>query len=197
MTTDSLPNPRKRPVQPRARATVRAILDATAHILEAHGEAGLNTNAVAERAGVSIGSLYQYFPNKDAILGELVRETAEGLADAITAVVDEDGPEATLRRMIKVAVARQMERPRLARVLDAIEERLPVDELQRAANERIATALAKALAAYGVPGERVPIAVTDLFGMVRGMTDTAAARGMTDGLEQRVARATFGYLRAE
>jgi AcrR family transcriptional regulator len=60
--------PRKMPVQPRAQETVVAILDATAHILVHDGMARLSTNRVAERAGVSIGSLYQYFPSKDALI---------------------------------------------------------------------------------------------------------------------------------
>ncbi|MCE9650523.1 MAG: TetR/AcrR family transcriptional regulator [Parvibaculum sp.] len=69
--------PRRQPKQSRARFTCDAILMATAQILETQGEAALTTNAIAERAGVSVGSLYQYFPNKDAILIEIAcRETA-------------------------------------------------------------------------------------------------------------------------
>ena len=60
--------PRKTPRQSRATATRDAIVEAAARILEADGMGGFNTNAIAARAGVSIGSLYQYFPAKDAIL---------------------------------------------------------------------------------------------------------------------------------
>jgi AcrR family transcriptional regulator len=66
-------NPRKAPEQDRSRATVEAIVEAAAHILVKHGYDAFSTNRVAERAGVSIGSLYQYFPNKDALLSELMR----------------------------------------------------------------------------------------------------------------------------
>ena len=59
---------RKEPRQERARATVEAILEAAARILDRQGWKGFTTNAVAEVAGVSIGSLYQYFPNKAASL---------------------------------------------------------------------------------------------------------------------------------
>jgi AcrR family transcriptional regulator len=59
---------RKTPRQRRSQATVEVILEAAAQLLERDGERGFNTNAVAERAGVSIGSLYRYFPNKQAIL---------------------------------------------------------------------------------------------------------------------------------
>ncbi|MHC1479857.1 TetR/AcrR family transcriptional regulator [Frateuria aurantia] len=62
---------RKRPRQARAQATMESMLDAVAHILGRHGWAGLTTNAVAEVAGVSIGSLYQYFPNKRALVASV------------------------------------------------------------------------------------------------------------------------------
>lgn len=58
----------RKPVQERSRRTVDAILEAAVQILEQDGEAGFTTNHVARRAGVSIGTLYQYFDGKDAIL---------------------------------------------------------------------------------------------------------------------------------
>nr|MDT0666011.1 helix-turn-helix domain-containing protein [Micromonospora sp. DSM 115978] len=73
LISDNSPSPavadaRKRPVQERSRRTVEAILDAAAQLLATNGYQATTTNHVAERAGVSIGSLYQYFPNKDALL---------------------------------------------------------------------------------------------------------------------------------
>lgn len=61
-------NQRRSPRQARSRVTFDAILEAAAQILERDGSRAFNTNAVAERAGVSIGTLYQYFPHKRAIL---------------------------------------------------------------------------------------------------------------------------------
>jgi AcrR family transcriptional regulator len=58
---------RRHPVQNRAQVTVDAILDAVMKILERQGIASITTNKVAEVAGVSIGSVYQYFPNKHAL----------------------------------------------------------------------------------------------------------------------------------
>ena len=63
--------PRKRPKQDRSKVTVDAILTAAAHILTEDGYDNANTNRIAKRAGVSVGSLYQYFPNKEAIVTAL------------------------------------------------------------------------------------------------------------------------------
>ena len=73
---ESQPEPRKRPRQERSRFTVEAILTATERVLAEHGVDGATTNRIAEVAGVSIGSLYQYFPNKDALI-EMVRERSQ------------------------------------------------------------------------------------------------------------------------
>jgi AcrR family transcriptional regulator len=69
--------PRKLPRQVRSRETVRAILRAAAQVFSARGYAATTTNHIAERAGVSIGSLYEYFPSKDALLAQLLEEHLE------------------------------------------------------------------------------------------------------------------------
>ena len=76
-------NPRKSPRQSRSQATVEAILQAAAHILIKDGYQAFNTNHVVQRAGVSIGSLYQYFPNKDALIAELKLQHVAKTKDAI------------------------------------------------------------------------------------------------------------------
>jgi len=65
-------NPRKQPKQRRARDTVEAILTATTRILVRDGFERASTNRIAEEAGVSVGSLYQYFPNKEALVAALM-----------------------------------------------------------------------------------------------------------------------------
>jgi AcrR family transcriptional regulator len=66
-------NARRTPRQDRSRETVEAIVEAAAQVFERHGYAAGTTNRIAQRAGVSIGTLYQYFPNKDALVAELAR----------------------------------------------------------------------------------------------------------------------------
>ncbi|HSS01247.1 MAG TPA: TetR/AcrR family transcriptional regulator [Kofleriaceae bacterium] len=71
--------PRKRPRQARSRATVDSVLEATARVLVKRGFDGLTTNLVADEAGVSIGSLYQYFPNKAALVGALIEKHVDAM----------------------------------------------------------------------------------------------------------------------
>jgi AcrR family transcriptional regulator len=68
MTSDHPTNQRRSPKQARSRATWEAIVEAASQILERRGAEALSTTEVAERAGVSVGTLYQYFPDKHAIL---------------------------------------------------------------------------------------------------------------------------------
>lgn len=68
---------RRTPKQERAQATVDAVVEAAARLLIEDGYDRLSTNRVAERAGVSIGTLYQYFPNKEAIVESLVHRLAD------------------------------------------------------------------------------------------------------------------------
>lgn len=75
--------PRKRPRQERSKVTVDTILAATARVLVKKGFDGLTTNAVAEAAGVSIGSLYQYFPSKEALVAALIEQHIEAMNAAI------------------------------------------------------------------------------------------------------------------
>jgi AcrR family transcriptional regulator len=67
-------DPRKHPLQPRSQKMVRAILDASRKLLLKYGYDEFNTNRIAELAGISVGSLYQYFPNKESIASRLMED---------------------------------------------------------------------------------------------------------------------------
>ena len=112
--------PRKRPIQDRSRDTVDSILDATTRVLVKQGFDGLTTNAVARIAGVSIGSLYQYFPNKEALVAALIERHSEQMNTAIKA---ELARVATLpiaqaaRAVIELTIQAHAIEPELHRVL--------------------------------------------------------------------------------
>ncbi|MDR5879871.1 TetR/AcrR family transcriptional regulator [Caballeronia sp. LZ032] len=186
--------PRKRPAQSRSEATVASIVEAAAQVLETEGFEGFNTNAVAQRAGVSIGSLYQYFPGKDALTVALIRrETGRFHQDALTALTKRSG-KAALEYLIGAAVRQQLQRPMLARLLDIAEGRpaiqLEVDGSQM--NDLVMAVVKRAAPKHPRP----EVAASDLFAMLHGMVDAAGERGETDldDLERRVQAAVFGYL---
>lgn len=85
--------PRKEPRQRRAVETRARILDAARRVFEEHGYSHGTTNRIAEAAGLSVGSLYQYFPNKDAILVELVDAHIEAGTAAVLAALPDPGPD--------------------------------------------------------------------------------------------------------
>jgi AcrR family transcriptional regulator len=82
--------PRKTPKQDRSRFMVTSILDATARVLVEVGFSRTSTNLVAERAGVSIGSLYQYFPSREALVAGVGRRHAEEKRSALEALLRSD-----------------------------------------------------------------------------------------------------------
>lgn len=95
---------RKEPAQARSQATVDTILEATAQVLHDEGERAANTNRIAERAGFSIGTLYQYFPNRGAIMAALaMREYERVLAriNGALATLDPDDPEPAIRAALR------------------------------------------------------------------------------------------------
>ena len=112
--------PRKRPRQQRSKDTVDAILDATTRVLKHGGFDGLTTNAVAEKAGVSIGSVYQYFPNKEAMVSALIERHIDQMNAAI---LDELARVAMLpmaeaaRAVIELTISAHAIDPALHRVL--------------------------------------------------------------------------------
>ena len=121
--------PRKDPTQGRAKATVDAILEAAAQILEREESAEpprdkrtrpVNTTRIAERAGVSIGSLYQYFPNRDALVSSLMRRfVRRRFVDIELAVADVEAMplEAGLRVLAGRLIELELAEGRIMRVL--------------------------------------------------------------------------------
>jgi AcrR family transcriptional regulator len=140
--------PRKRPVQARAQQTRDRVLEAAARVFARHGYAAGTTNRIAAEAGLSIGSLYQYFPNKDAILVELVRRhLAEGTAAIVERLARAGGLPDRLEDRIGLFVdamlANHVGDPRLHQVLfeEGPRPRPLLDELH--ATEEWAVALAE------------------------------------------------------
>jgi AcrR family transcriptional regulator len=192
--------PRKQPRQQRSIATVGIILDAAAHILEERGFDGFTTNTIAEKAGISIGSCYQYFPSKEAITAALItRETAQ-LAHGLVRAGEARTWQQGIRLAVAAAVSHQMERPRLALLLDMAEFVLGLSAEQTGVGPLAQAVISSLLRLDDAPKVlNIGQAAADLAAMAHGMIDGAGKRGETDekSLNKRVLQAISGYLAAE
>jgi len=195
--------PRKAPRQMRAQATHDAILEAAAHIIGVGGLAAFNTNAVAARAGASIGSLYQYFGNKDALMVALIhrqqKRQLESVAQAVMRVGEADLPT-TIRVIVRAAMQHHYDNSLLASAIDHEEARLPMDaELNGyldQSGDMVRALLARHVAEIG--DINIDHAVRTLPALVRAATDTWANRNppMLGVAEDEAVRTVLGYLRA-
>lgn len=190
--------PRKHPTQPRAVETVACILEAAAQILEVQGFEAFNTNAVAERAGVSIGSLYQYFPGKKALLIALMQREKERFRDDAFAALAETTGRAAMQHLIQAAVRQQLGRAELARLLD-LEEEKPETRQALEGKSGFNELIRRVLDMPGLPPQGdTAHAADDVGQLIRALTDAAGLRGDHDAvaLEKRIVAAVFGYLGA-
>jgi AcrR family transcriptional regulator len=187
---------RKVPGQARSQETVSVILEASARILESDGTRGFNTNAIAAKAGVSVGSLYQYFPNKDAIVLALIGSYENVLHTAVLEAIQAGRGQELKRRfrlLVRALVTVHYRRPRLNRVLEAEEERLGSGAEDAAFHAMVLQLLQDHKNEMAVPvstaTERVVITI------LRAVVDLGLASGTSPGsTEQRAMRAVCGYL---
>lgn len=192
-------DPRKRPGQPRSALTVDAIVEGAAQLLERHGFEGYTTNGIAKRAGVSIGSLYQYFPGKDSITIALIERELATLCGEVAAARGADDWRDALRAMIGAAVRHQARRPDLARLLDFEESRLTARKITSAASAVILDLVAELMRERPLlPGETPLVVAGDVVAITRGIADGPDGIGAEslDTLQARIERAVFGYLDA-
>ncbi len=139
--------PRKRPRQDRSEATVDAILEAAAREFASEGYDAATTNRIAEAAGTSVGSLYQYFPSKDAIAVELARRFRAGRLAFVRGQLESVGEkpiESVARALFSSFLQADGIRPELYRVLIAQVMRTNAEEL-RGYEEKLEALVADAL----------------------------------------------------
>lgn len=118
--------PRKKPRQRRSQILVRQVLDAASAIIAEQGFEALTTNRTADRARVSVGSIYQYFPNKSAIVAALVEDLVESIQADALAMMGAAEPPLAARQIIGPFVVSVLNRRSIILAL------LPhIDELQR------------------------------------------------------------------
>lgn len=200
--------PRKKPSQARAAITFEAIVDATARILVTRGWAGLTTNHVAAKAGVSVGTLYEWFPGKEALVVALVDrhvEHAGALLSERAARLVTSPPRTPLelgRALASVMVELHEDEPRLHRVLT---EEVPHPAATRARIVALEDAMSAGLAEHlaehhGVAPTDAPVRARMIVTLLEAATHRWAtgAGGVPvprAALIEELARMIAGYLR--
>jgi AcrR family transcriptional regulator len=198
--------PRKAPRQQRAVETRARILEAAAEVFTEHGYAAGTTNRIAERAGMSVGSLYQYFPNKDAILVELVElHIAEGTAVLAPilerALTGELAIEPLVREVVHALAALHVRDRRLHQVLweesprpaSVLRDLHAIEDLTFELVEQI---LGQAERPPGAPALSARIAVTTVESLVHRLVANDRALDL-EAFEAETTRLVVGYLDPE
>ena len=197
---------RRKPTQARARATMDMIFEATARIIERNGIAALNTNRIAERAGISIGTLYEYFPNKDAILIAMARQRLaedERLVRQALTGPDADQDVSLARRAIHALVALHEHRPKVRRAIMAVhlahgfgsEHARPVQEIAELIVQRNTRLLGDKTAAV-LDHASLFVITRAVIGVIRAAFEERSLLPGTTSLEDELVRLVEAYLAA-
>lgn len=191
--------PRKQPRQARSVATVSAVLEGVAQVLETEGFEKLTTTRVAERAGTSVGTLYQYFPSKEALLVAVVEAKMARVDRALSTIFDlpASAPLAErVRVMITALIDEKKSRPRLNAELA---RQMPRLEQQKLIARTLDRAHGMVRALFDAHRKETSVEDTDLAAWlvvhaVNGMTD-GALLGDPGRLEDpRLAEAIVGHV---
>ena len=194
--------PRKTPSQSRARVTVDAIFEATIQVLLSQGMAGLTTTGVAERAGVSVGTMYQYFPNKQALVYALNERFLTTLAERVEATcarMQGRPVEEAAEALIDTYWAAKTERPELTRALYRSIAELETDALLHAFAARVDKATTEMFCQtsdFRSPdaGEVNLLLTTVIYGSVRNAFERGLGQEEISGLKSGLKAMCRAYL---
>lgn len=169
---------RKLPTQARAQRTIQDIFEATAQVVDKEGAEALSTNKIARQAGVSIGTLYQYFPTKEAIVVAMItqerrRVLAELQSMLISAIQTSRDPQAILRDRVRALLSAMGTGSHLNRAMVRMAWHMDHHEQVAQAQREGTEHLAIALAAWKDPALRAPspamlfVATRAVIGVIR------------------------------
>jgi AcrR family transcriptional regulator len=196
-------NPRKNPQQRRSRDTIEIIFEATIQVLLANGFDQTTTIQIADRAGVSIGSLYQYFPNKRALLSAIVRRHVGGVVDATIAACESvhgKSIQEMCATMMTVFVDAKTRRPDISRALYLPTAMVNSDAIVKEESSRCAQAVHDMLitasdAKFEQPRVVSGVLIGSIVGPTRAVIEAGGDRNTFDGLKRHLTALCVGYLK--
>lgn len=205
MPTHSQPalKPRKTPIQARSTTTVDAILQATLQVLVAVGKERLTTTRVAARAGVSVGTLYQYFPNKSALLQAALRRHMDEVHGAIEKVCTEHPRESLLdmgTALIHAYLAAKMQSVKASAALYAVSSDIDGAAIAKAASQRSRRAIVELFATSREPLAKDPevianAVVSALNGFSRSLLESKSPESQLASMRAELIILVHAYLR--
>ena len=200
----TLLEPRKTPVQARSAASVEAILEATIQVLLSVGKERLTTTRVALRAGVSVGTLYQYFPNKSALLKAALKRHLDEVTEEIERVCREQ-KGATLRQMatalITAFLAAKMRMVKTSVALYIVSSDVDGAAVVKQMGIRSNKAIVGMLQTSSEPLAKDPQLVAEMLqgamaGISRRLLESSAPEKLADGFRQELIALACAYLDA-
>jgi AcrR family transcriptional regulator len=196
--------PRKTPVQTRATVSVESILEATLQVLLDVGQARLTTTRVAERAGVSVGTLYQYFPNKNALLKTVMERHLAEVSEAVEAACERlhgqplaAMAEGVVRDFLQVKLGNL----RKSMALYTFSYDLDRAQIVKCISERIRTSIAGMLRTSPEPLGTDPTMAASMLGdmmagVARRIVETEIPKKQSDAMQRELVVAATAYLLA-
>ena len=196
--------PRKSPVQARSAASVEAMLEATIQVLLQVGKEQLTTTRVAARAGVSVGTLYQYFPNKSALLQAILRRHLDGVCSAIEDVCEQQKGqplEQMASALMTAFLAAKMLDAKTSAALYSVSSDVDGARIAQQMGARSHAAVAKMLDSAAEPlTTDTRLVATMLYGVMVGVSrrvlESSAPQKQLEAVRQELVFLACAYLRA-
>ncbi|MGV2455070.1 TetR/AcrR family transcriptional regulator [Acinetobacter seifertii] len=180
--------PRKSPVQARSTATIEVLHEATIQVLLKEGIVKCNTTRIAERAGVSVGSIYQYYPNRDSLLAAVLQRHLDSVAEKIEELClkyEKTSIKTLISALVDEIILAKLSNPEESKALYAISGERGGLDLSKRMNDRMLAAVSNLLeSASDIEFDDSRIIAEFVLGAIMGLIRRVLENQVTDKVEQ-------------
>ncbi|MDO7228444.1 TetR/AcrR family transcriptional regulator [Acinetobacter nosocomialis] len=180
--------PRKSPVQARSTATIEVLHEATIQVLLKEGIVKCNTTRIAERAGVSVGSIYQYYPNRDSLLAAVLQRHLDSVAEKIEELClkyEKTSIRTLISALVDEIILAKLSNPEESKALYAISGERGGSDLSKRMNDRMLAAISNLLeSASDIEFDDSQIVAEFVLGAIMGLIRRVLENQVTDKVEQ-------------
>lgn len=180
--------PRKSPVQARSTATIEVLHEATIQVLLKEGIVKCNTTRIAERAGVSVGSIYQYYPNRDSLLAAVLQRHLDSVAEKIEELClkyEKTSIKTLISALVDEIILAKLSNPEESKALYAISGERGGLDLSKRMNDRMLAAISNLLeSASDIEFDDSQIIAEFVLGAIMGLIRRVLENQVTDKVEQ-------------